>query len=391
MSDISFNKDEKRIISQISLILAIRQLGVSMIIPFLSIYTMSMIDSTKTLAGLAFGIFGVSQTIVQIPIGKLSDKWGRKQTTILGLTIFCIGTILSGFSYNIFQLIFARLLTGAGAVRGVIMAWLTDGIHKSKRNSALSFVGIAIGAGVTIGFIVNSIIAGKIGMHYLFYICAGLIFIVIIYTSFCLNNFHDRDAYNIDFKKKDIAIILKNHDLLRINLLGFIESLCFASTFFILPILINEKMDIISMVKINAPMGIIGTCFMFFFARRADKNGLIGTVPIALLFAFIGTIIPIIFNNIFSFAASIIMIYSAHCIMAPLLPAAVSKYPNTQLKGTAMGVFITFQAIGSSLGGLISGKMLEDFDYRYSFVLLTISFVIALIITIGYKDFKGKK
>ncbi len=383
-----FTGEEKKLIGKIASIFAIRQLSISLLMPFVSIYIMSMDGATKTLAGLAFGIFSVSQTLLQIPMGNLSDRWGRKQTTLLGLSLYGIGTLLSGFSFNIYHLILARMITGCGAVKGVILAWLTDGIPNDKRNSALSYVGIAIGAVAIFGFSINALIAGNIGIEYLFYISALLIFILIIYIAFDLKNFELKDNVKIDLKKENIMRILRNSDILRIYILGFTEHFCYASTFFILPILIKKTMAIHAMWKINAPMGIIGTCFMFYFARKADRSGTIHSLKIAIIFGIIGSFIAIQFNNIYSLAAAFIIIYSAHCILQAILPAVVSKYPMTQVKGTAMGIYITFEAIGASCGGL-AGGWLQD-HHRYCFWMLILLFAAAFIIISGFKDFKAE-
>ncbi|HMB20077.1 MAG TPA: MFS transporter, partial [Spirochaetota bacterium] len=174
---ISFDPDEKKLIGGISLVLATRMLGVSLIIPMFSIFATSIPGSSKTLAGVAVGIFGIAQTIMQVPMGRLSDRWGRKQTTILGLWIYLAGTVLSGMATSIYYLIGARIFAGAGAVSGVTMAWLTDGINPGRRNTALSYVGMSIGLSVIVGFTLSSLIAELISIPALFYICGGFIFI----------------------------------------------------------------------------------------------------------------------------------------------------------------------------------------------------------------------
>ena len=119
------------------LLMGIRMLGVSMIIPVFSIFATGIGGSTHELAGVAVGIYGISQTIFQIPLGRLSDRWGRKQATLLGLAIFFIGTVLSGLSTNIYHLIVSRFIAGAGAVSGITMAWLTAALIRTG-NAALS-------------------------------------------------------------------------------------------------------------------------------------------------------------------------------------------------------------------------------------------------------------
>jgi MFS family permease len=202
-----------------------------------------------------------------------------------------------------------------------------------------------------------------------------------------LKNFELKDTVKIDLKKENIMRLLRNSDILRIYFLGFIEHFCYASTFFILPILIKKTIELHAMWKINAPMGIIGTCFMFYFARRADKNGTRSSLKIAILLGIIGSFIAIQFNNLYSFAAAFIIIYSAHCILQAILPAIVSKYPDIQVKGTAMGIYITFEAVGASCGGL-AGGWLQD-HHEYCFLMLIGLFVMAFVIIAGFKDFRA--
>ena len=386
MNNSGFNKNEKRLISGISFVMAIRTLSTSLVTPILSIYAMSMYGSNMTLAGIAVGIFGISQLLMQIPIGILSDKWGRRQATIMGLSSYMIGTILAGFSTNINHLIFARLISGAGAVTGVTMAWLTDGIEEEKRNSALSFVGISIGAAVITGFTLSPIIAGKVGMPVLFHLGAALILFAILYTLFNLNNFYYDENYSIELKKNTLVTILKNHDLARLNITGFISNFILISTFFIMPILLKKEMEITSMWKIFVPIAVIGTCLMYFFARKADESGTVKICIAAILFCIAGATIPVFYNSLYSLIISFIFFYSGHCILSPVLPAAVSRYPNHQLKGSAMGVLNAFHSIGSSLGGIVSGVMLQ-YNPKYLFLLLALLSVVGLFVINGFKDY----
>jgi len=167
--DIKFNSEEKKLIGGISLLLSIRMLGTSLIIPVFSIFATEIPESSVTLAGMAVGIFGISQMVFQVPMGRLSDRWGRKEATLLGLFVYLVGTIISGFSTNIYILIISRVIAGAGAVSGVTMAWLTDGITSDRRNSALSYVGMSIGMSVIIGFTISPIVAGNAGVPMLFF------------------------------------------------------------------------------------------------------------------------------------------------------------------------------------------------------------------------------
>lgn len=385
----SFDTSEKKLIGGISLVLAMRMLGINLIIPILSIYASEIEDGTSALAGIAFGIFGIMQAIFQIPMGRLSDRWGRKQTTLLGLYIFAIGTILSGMALNIYHLIAARMIAGAGAVWSTTMAWLADGIEPQKRNEAFSYVGIFIGASVFLAFVLSPTIGGRIGYSYLFYICAGLIFISIFYISFNMKNRENGDERVNTLNKEIIMQIFRNRDLKRLIITGIVMNTSLGINFFTMPILINRHMPVTSMWIIFAPMAIIGTTFMYFLSREADTRGTVPISMIGLSFILISTFIILVMNNLFAFIISFILFYSGFCILSPVMPAAVSKFPNTQIRGTVMSIFKSFTFLGSSIGGFMSGILLET-DHRYLFGILLVLLVCALFAISGYNDFSDK-
>lgn len=386
MTNSSFRKSEKKLIGGISLVLAMRMLGINLIIPILSIYSSEIDGGSVKLAGIAFGVFGIMQAIFQIPMGWLSDRWGRKQTTLLGLAIYTVGTVISGLALDIYHLIFGRMIAGAGAVWGVTMAWLADGIDAEKRNSALSYVGISIGISVILAFMLSPIIGGKIGYSFLFYICAGLIFLSILYITFNMDNRKSGEERINTLNKEVIMQIFRSRDLKRLIFSGIVMNTSLSIFFFTMPILINRHMPVENMWIIFAPMALIGTAFMYFLSRKADTRG---TVPIALIgfsFMLFGTIFTAIMNNLYSFIISFILYYSGFCILSPVMPAAVSKFPNTQIRGTVMSIFKSFTFLGSSIGGFASGILIEP-DHRYLFGILLVLLLGAIIAISGYNDF----
>ena len=76
--------------------------------------------------GLALGVYGLSQGLLQIPFGLLSDRVGRKTMIVLGLILFAIGSAVAAMSTSIGGVIIGRVLQGAGAVGSVILALVAD-------------------------------------------------------------------------------------------------------------------------------------------------------------------------------------------------------------------------------------------------------------------------
>lgn len=367
--------------------MGLRMMGVSMIIPIFSIFATELPYSTGLLAGLAVGIFGIMQTILQVPVGKLSDSWGRKQVTVLGLIIYMAGTILSGMSGSIYGLIAARGLAGSGAISGVTMAWLTEGVDENRRNSALSYVGISMGIAVISGFTLSPIIAAKAGVPFLFYLCAGIIFITILYTlKYTANHEAEKDEI-IDIKKESLMEAVRNPDLGRLNLIGFVGNLNLNSVFFVMPLLLKNEIGVSHMWKIYVPMSLVGTVFMYYFSRKADRKGTVPVITTGLCLEFAGVAVALMCGSLAGYVASFMLFYAGHCVISPVLPAAVSRHPNTRIKGTVMGLYNSCQFIGSGIGGILSGALLE-FSHRSVFWVLCFFLMFAYISIFRFGNFK---
>ncbi len=368
--------------------MGIRMLGVSMIIPVFSIFATEISGSTKILAGVAVGIFGISQTLFQIPMGQLSDRWGRKKTTILGLVIYLAGTIMSGMASTAHQLIAARFIAGAGAISGVTMAWLTDGINIRRRNTALSVVGISIGISVISGFTLSPFIAAHLGIPYLFHLCALLTAAALAYTIKYLSNSGDSAIYGeaSPITIRDLGEIFKDRDLIRLNYAGFAGNISLTGMFFIMPILIKEEMALSAMWKIYVPMAVIGTSCMYYFSKRADAQGTVRIATLGFLLEITGALTALVWANPYALPAAFILFYSGHCITAPVLPAAISRHPGTGNKGTVMSMFNTSQFLGSGLGGVISGVLLM-FSPQWLFLSLILVLFTVLYALAGFRDY----
>ncbi|MCF6229395.1 MAG: MFS transporter, partial [Gammaproteobacteria bacterium] len=113
---------EKRAVSSLASIYALRMLGLFMILPVFALYAEQLEGVTPFMVGLAIGIYGLTQAILQIPFGMLSDRFGRKPMIILGLVIFAIGSVIAAMSDSIYGVILGRAIQGAGAIAAVIMA-----------------------------------------------------------------------------------------------------------------------------------------------------------------------------------------------------------------------------------------------------------------------------
>ncbi|HET7413097.1 MAG TPA: MFS transporter, partial [Pararhizobium sp.] len=101
-------KHETRAAGSLAAIFSVRLLGLFMIYPVFATYAKGLDDVTPYKIGLALGIYGLTQGILQIPFGLLSDRIGRKVMIVLGLVLFGIGSAVAALSTSIDGIIIGR-------------------------------------------------------------------------------------------------------------------------------------------------------------------------------------------------------------------------------------------------------------------------------------------
>ncbi|MFT5335570.1 MAG: MFS family permease, partial [Halioglobus sp.] len=86
---------ERRTVSSLAMLYSFRMLGLFMVLPLLALYAGDFPDASPTMIGLALGIYGLSQALLQIPLGWLSDRVGRKPVILGGLLMFAVGSLVA--------------------------------------------------------------------------------------------------------------------------------------------------------------------------------------------------------------------------------------------------------------------------------------------------------
>ncbi len=167
----------------VSLISALRLLGIFLILPVFSVYAVHYPGASAALAGVAFGAYALIQSLMQLPLGWASDRWGRRPVLLSGLAVFALGSVACALAEDIIQLIIARTIQGAGAVGSVAFAALADVTRPSVRSQAYTITGIAIGSAFMIGILAGPILAAHIGLNGLFYLLAGLALLALLIAA----------------------------------------------------------------------------------------------------------------------------------------------------------------------------------------------------------------
>jgi len=355
----SFTRDEIAPVIVVSLISALRLLGIFLMLPIFSAYAVRYPGASPALAGVAFGIYALVQCVFQIPLGWASDRWGRKPVLIIGLTLFCLGSVGCALADSIGGLILARALQGTGAVGAVAFAALADLTRPSVRAQAYTITGIAIGASFMIGLLAGPFLAAQIGLTGLFYLLAflGLISLLLAAVSFPPERRGDRSAAPMALK----PILM--HDRLRpIFIATFVLSFTLNLFFFTYPLSWTEiGFDKAELWRVYLIIFLPSVLFVFPYMRRVEKEGLFHR-PII-----IGWLTATVGYAVYLFGAQIDLLlyvsgaafFFGYSLYQPILPAFLTQQVPAAGRGAASGVYNFFGFIGSSLGGMLGGALIQ--------------------------------
>ena len=328
-------------------------------LPIFSAYAVHYPDATTALAGLAFGIYALTQSLLQIPMGWASDRWGRKNVLVIGLALFTLGSIGCGLAQNIVQLILARAIQGVGAVGAVALAALADLTRPTVRTQAFAITGIAIGSAFVIGLLGGPLLAASIGLKGLFYVLAvlGLMATVLAAMAFPREVVSKQVEPPIALKP-----ILLNSHLRPIYIAAFILSFALNLFFFSYPLswtaLGLEKADL---WKVYLIIFLPSVLLVFPYMRRAEKRGRFRLPILVGCCAVTAGYIIYLFGAQYDFLLYLSggAFFLGYSLYQPLLPTFLTQRIPPGGRGSATGAYSFFGFIGSSLGGMLAGALLH--------------------------------
>ena len=175
---------ERRTAISLALVFAFRMLGLFMLIPVFAIYGKDLIGFSPLWIGLAIGAYGLTQAILQIPMGWLSDRWGRHQVMLLGLSLFAIGSVVSALADSVYMVTFGRVLQGMGAISGAVLALAADLTREEQRPKVMAVIGATIGLSFAVAMIAGPLIAAAAGLSGIFWFTAVLALCGVLIVSF---------------------------------------------------------------------------------------------------------------------------------------------------------------------------------------------------------------
>ena len=354
------NRQEFRAAASLAAVFSVRLLGLFMIYPVFAAYAHGLTGASPYLVGEALGIYGLTQGLLQIPFGLLSDRVGRKVMIVIGLLLFAGGSAVAALSTSIGGVIFGRALQGAGAVGSVILALVADLTTEENRTKALAMVGITIGASFMVALVAGPILAALIGVPGIFWLMVGLALVGIAITEFMVPRPRvvrvHRDAEPVPAM---IGSVLRNAELLRLNFGIFALHAMLTASFLVVPALLRGTLGLSNHNDwmVYLPVLLVSVVVMVPAIIVAEKYrrmkgvfvAAVATLVVSQIMLYLGA------GNLYVLLAALTVFFSAFNVMEASLPSLITKTAPPDAKGTAMGLYSSLQFLGIFAGGIIGG------------------------------------
>ena len=367
----------------LSFVVGSRFFGLFIILPVFGLYASNLNNSNTMLAGVAIGIYALMQMIFQIPFGAMSDKFGRKNVMSLGLVIFIIGSLICGFTNDIYWMIFGRFLQGSGAVGSVAIAMISDFTSEEKRGKAMAIMGMMIGAAFGLSMVLGPYLSARYGLGVLFHISTALTFICIIllYTTV-------PEEIKISSLQKKVSIIeiLVQKDLALMNLTNFLQKMLLTMTFFVIPIVLVTKLGFMEknlwiVYSISMVFGFIAMGMAGFMGEKRGLSKMILLLGISFfIFSYVCFVVA---NSKTLFIIGVILFFIGFNMHEPIMQSAASKFAKSDQKGAVLGVFNAAGYFGTFVGGIGGGVMLENLGIHYLAAIIAIICIIWFLLLIS--------
>ena len=355
---------ERRAVGSLALLYCFRMLGLFMVLPLLALYASDLADATPTMIGLALGIYGLTQAILQIPFGWLSDRIGRKPVIIFGLLLFALGSVIAAMADSMNGIILGRTLQGSGAIASTVMALVADLTREEQRTKAMALVGISIGLSFAVAMVLGPVVASVGGLAGVFWFTAVLaavgigIVILLVPTPHSATGDHQEEGARLGF----IGRGLVDAGLVRLNFGVFVLHFILVACFLVLPGVLEQTFGVDReqhwMVYLPVLLlSIVGMVPLMILAERGKRPRQMFLLSIALIFAAIG-VLGFTATNLL-FYGGLWLFFVGFNYLEATLPSLVSKTVFAGGKGTAMGVYSSCQFMGAFAGGAGGGWLLD--------------------------------
>jgi len=371
---------------------AFRMLGLFLILPVFAVHAHALPGGGDALlVGLVLGIYSLTQGVLQLPFGMASDRFGRKPVIVFGLVLFALGSLVAANATDVAWTIVGRAIQGTGAISAAVTACIADLTRDSQRTKAMALVGASIGLTFALSLVAAPLLYERIGMPGLFHLTGALAVAGIAIVLFAVPSPRDAvprlaaDGTRVERTRfREVAL---DGELMRLNVGIFALHMVQMAMFVVLPAWLVERaqLPLADHWKIYLPVVVASFVLMvppIAWGERAGRLRAVVLGSIALLLAAqLGYAAQPV--GVTAFAVLLLVFFAAFNVLEATVPSMVSRLAPPDVKGTALGLYNTVQALGLFAGGALGGWASSRFGGVAVFVLCAGVMAVWLVVAMG--------
>lgn len=349
---------ERRASGSLALVFAARMLGLFLVLPVFALEAGRYPGGTDpALIGLAMGIYGLTQGVLQIPYGLASDRFGRKRVIVLGLAVFAAGSLLGAWAPSLAWLVVARALQGAGAISAAVTALLADQTRDEVRTKAMALVGASIGLTFALSLVAAPAAAARIGLSGLFAATGALAVLCMAVIAWWTPA---EPQVHKNVPRGRVAEVLLHPALVRLNVGVFVLHAVQLAMWVAVPaLLVQAGLAKADHWKVYLPAVLASFAVMGFTLFPLERRGYLRAVFLAavglvgLVQAGLAVFAP--HAGVATLGALLFLFFCGFNVLEATQPSLASRVAPAHARGAALGIYNTLQSLGFFAGGAVGG------------------------------------
>ncbi len=363
---LTMTRDELKLSLSLGSIFSVRLFGMFMVLPVFSLYAAQLTNATPVLIGLAVGIYGLTQALLQIPFGMASDHLGRKPLIVFGLCLFILGSIIAAFADSITLLIIGRACQGAGAIGSTLIALLADLTRAHVRSKAMAIMGMLIGLSFFLALMLGPVLIHWLDVTGIFW-CSAIMGVCALFLlqKTVPKSLPIAENDTSDTIPDKLIDILKNPELLRLTLGIFILHAALTACFIVFPFALQSEFGLGEQQLWQVFLPILALAFIVMlpcltWAEKKQQIKPLFLSAISLLAAAC-LLLSLFYSSLIGICVGLFIFMVAFAFLESTIPSLVSRYAPAKSRGTAMGLYSSAQFLGIFVGGVLGGFLYGKF------------------------------
>ena len=353
----------------------------------MALYAAQMEGATPFMIGLAVGIYGLTQALFQIAFGTLSDRFGRKPLIVFGLLVFAAGSVVAAIADTLAGVIIGRALQGSGAIAAVVLALVADLTREQQRVKAMALIGMSIGASFLLALMAGPALDRWIGVGGIFWLTAVLALgCIVVVVWWVPTPRHAAGDPGSRASKDYFREVMANAHLLRLDVGIFTLHMVLTAVFVVAPFALVETLGLerdshwqvyvpvlVGSILLMAPLLILG--------MRRERT--FWVFRLAILIVLVGQCV--LFSGAdqaISLIAGLVCFFVGFNLLEAMLPSLMTRLSPGYAKGTAIGVYNTFEFAGVFAGGALGGILLGLFGSSGVFAFCVLATLVWLVVAL---------